>query len=169
MLRIASWASGAKKEAYNAVFAAYTRPLITLIFAAASIEGYTNYVGQTIDPHWMRFSNGMLEGEKRRPGIRDKIERVYDRLGIKADFRSGIFQQVVRLFDLRGQLMHPTLDEREFTGKAPPADITELAEIAFSPEKAEKLARDRKKRILSDSGVRDLTWSLSYAEKINPA
>ena len=169
MLRVVGWAANAKPEAYNEVFAAYTRPFIALIFSAASIEGYTNYVGQVIDPDWLRFSNGMLEGEKGRPGIRDKIERIYHKLGIKVDFRSGIFQQVVRLFDLRGQLMHPSLDEREFTGKAPPADITELVEMAFSPAKAEKLAKDWKSRILADSKVRDLAWSLSYAEKINPA
>jgi hypothetical protein len=135
MLRVVGWAASAKLEDYNKVFAAYTRPLIALVFAASAIEGYTNYVGQSIDPDWRKFSHGMLEGRKGRLGIRDKIERVYMKLDLSLDWNEPLFARIVQLFDVRGQLMHPSLDEREFTGKRPPADVTEMAEMAFSPEK----------------------------------
>lgn len=91
MLRVVGWAASAKSEDYNKVFAAYTRPLIALVFAASAIEGYTNYVGQAVDPEWRHFSHGMLEGKKGRPGIRDKIVRVYAKLGLSVDLREQLF------------------------------------------------------------------------------
>lgn len=166
MLRVVRWASEAKKKDFNRVFAAYTRPLITLIFACSSIEGYVNYVGQKLMPCWSAFLKGQTPGQRRRPGIKDKITAIYRTLGKRAAFSSGIFQQVSDLFEKRGYLMHPSLDERTFVGRAPPADILEMIGEDYAPERVLALASRFVKKLLSDSNVLDHTWSLGYSEKL---
>ena len=168
MIRVVRWASEAKEEDFNRVFAAYTRPLITLIFACSAIEGYTNYVGQSVFDDWLAFSKGTMPGQKGRPGIKDKIKRIYTKLANDACFSSGIFQEVCDLFEKRGYLMHPALDERFFTGDAPPADILEMIGEDYVPAKVADLADNFRKKILEDSKVRDLTVTIGYAEKIIP-
>lgn len=169
MIRVVQWASEAKEEDFNRVFAAYTRPLITLIFACSAIEGYTNYVGQSVMNDWLAFSKGTMPGQKGRPGIKDKIKRIYAKLGKDASFSSGIFHEVSDLFEKRGYLMHPVLDERVFTGDAPPADILEMIGEDYVPAKVASLADSFRQKILENSQVRDLTLSIGYAEKIDPA
>jgi hypothetical protein len=169
MIRVVRWASEAKEEDFNRVFAAYTRPLITLIFACSAIEGYTNYVGQSLMNDWLAFSKGTMPGQKGRPGIKDKIKRIYATLGKDAAFCSGTFQEVSDLFEKRAYLMHPALDERVFTGDAPPADILEMIGEDYVPAKVASLADSFRQKILEDSLVRDLTLSIGYAEKIDPA
>lgn len=169
MIRVVRWASEAKEEDFNRVFAAYTRPLITLIFSCSAIEGYTNYVGQSLMDDWLAFSKGTMPGQKGRPGIKDKIKRIYTTLRKDAFFSSGIFNEVCDLFEKRGYLMHPALDERVLTGDAPPADILEMIGEDYIPAKVASLAHNFRKKILEDSKVRDLTVSIGYAEKIDPA
>jgi len=72
MIRVVRWASEAKEEDFNRVFAAYTRPLIALIFACSAIEGYTNYVEQNLMDDWLAFSKGTIPEQKGRPGIKDR-------------------------------------------------------------------------------------------------
>jgi hypothetical protein len=170
MIRVVRWASEAKEEDFNRVFAAYTRPLIALIFACSAIEGYTNYVGQQLMMEdWLAFSKGTMPDQKGRPGIKDKIKRIYAKLGKDASFSSGIFNEVCDLFEKRGYLMHPALDERAFTGEAPPADIVEMIGEDYIPAKVCSLSNKFQEKILEDSQVRDLTSLISYNEKINPA
>ena len=169
MIRVVRWASEAKEEDFNRVFAAYTRPLIALIFACSAIEGYTNYVGQNLMDDWLAFSRGTMPDQKGRPGIKDKIKRIYAKLGKGASFSSGIFNEVCDLFEKRGYLMHPALDERVFTGEGPPADILEMIGEDYVPAKVFSLSNKFREKILQDSQVRDLTLSIGYAEKINPA
>ena len=169
MIRVVRWASEAKEEDFNRVFAAYTRPLIALIFACSAIEGYTNYVGQSLMDNWLAFFKGTMPGQKGRPGIKDKIKRIYATLGKDASFSSGIFNEVCDLFEKRGYLMHPALDERAFTGEAPPADTLEMIGEDYVPAKVVSLADNFRQKILEDSQVRDLTLSIGYAEKIDPS
>jgi hypothetical protein len=167
MLRVVRWAANAKDEQFNLVFAAYTRPLIALIFACAAIEGYSNYVGQTLMHDWREFSKGTRPNQKGRPGIKDKIKEIYTKLEKPISFDSGIFSEVCDLFEKRGYVMHPSLDERRFTGHAPPADILEMIGQDYAPTKVFNVADNFREKILADSQVRDLTLSISYAEKLN--
>ena len=91
MIRVVRWASEAKEEDFNRVFAADTRPLIALIFARSAIEGYTNYVGQNLMNDWLAFSKGTMPNQKGRPGIKDKIKRIYAKLGKGVSFSSRDF------------------------------------------------------------------------------
>jgi hypothetical protein len=167
MLRVVQWAAKAKDEDFNRVFARHTRPLITLIFSCSAIEGYTNYVGQSVMRDWLEFSKGQTPDQKRRPGIKDKIKRIYDQLAKKVSFDSGIFHDICDLFETRGYLMHPSVDERNLTGTAPPADILEMIGEDYPPAKVASLADDFRKTILQDSQVRDFELTRRFEEKIN--
>ena len=166
MLRVVRWAANAKDEQFNLVFAQYTRPLIALIFACAAIEGYANYVGQSLMQDWREFSKGTRSNRKGKPGIKDKIKEIYTKLDKAVSFDSGIFSEVCDLFEKRGYVMHPSLDERHFTGHAPPADILEMIGEDYAPTKVFNVADNFRKRILVDSYVRDLASSISFAEKV---
>jgi hypothetical protein len=166
MLRVTKWAADATDKQFKLVFAAYARPLIALIFACAAIEGYVNYVGQSLLADWRDFSKGARPNQKGRPGIKDRIKEIYLKLDQSVSFDSGIYNQVCDLFEKRGYLMHPTLDEREYVGKAPPADILEMIGDDYAPAKVFKLANNFRSRILNDSKVEDHYWSVSYAEKL---
>jgi len=140
MLRVVGWAAKAKDETFNLVFAAHTRPLIALIFACAAIEGYTNCVGHNLIDDWREFSKGTRPNQKGRPGIKDKIKQIYRVLGKRISFNSGLFNEVCDLFEKRGYVMHPTLDERLFTGPAPPADILEMIGSDYAAAKVFSIA-----------------------------
>jgi hypothetical protein len=92
MFRVVRSALEAKEEDFNRVFAAHTRPLIALIFACSAIEGYTNYVGENLMDDWLAFSRGTMPDQKGRPGIKDKIKRIYAELDKGASFSSGILK-----------------------------------------------------------------------------
>src|SRR3982751_878828 len=114
------------------------------------MEGFVNYVGGEIDPDWLTFSKGMSEGSRRKPGIKDKIARVYAKRGLKANLTASPISDVLTLFTKRGFLMHPTLDVQTFDGAAPPADILEMVSEDFPPSKVERLALDFIRKLLKD-------------------
>jgi hypothetical protein len=167
MIHVVQWAAKAKEEDFNRVFARHTRPLIALIFACAAIEGYANYVGQSLMQDWLAFSKGKTPEKKRRPGIKDKIKRIYNKLAKEVSFSSGIFYDVWDLFEKRGYLMHPSIDERTLTGTAPPADLLEMIGEDYPPTKVASLADSFRKKILQDSQVRDFESSVGFVEKIS--
>jgi hypothetical protein len=168
MLRVVQWAVKAKDKDFNRVFPRDTRPLIALIFACSAIEGYTNYVGKSMmEDDWLAFLKGQTPGQKRKAGITDKIKRIYDKLAKEVSFDSGIFHDVSDLFDIRGYLMHPSVDECTLTGTAPPADILEMIGEDYPPAKVASLADDFRKKILQDSKVRDFESSIGFTEKIS--
>ncbi len=163
MLRVVEWTAAAKEGDFNQVYSAHVRPLIAVVFACAGIEGYVNYVGHTLDAHWPQFSKGMLPGQKGRPGIKDKVKRLYAKLSKTP--ATGVLNRVYGLFEKRGYLMHPTVEERTHIGDAPPADVLEMIGEDYAPVKVAKIAREFKKMLLDDSAVRDLSWSLAWAQK----
>jgi hypothetical protein len=65
--------------------------------------------------------------------------------------------------------MHPGLDERVYTGEAPPADIIEMIGEDSVPAKVFGVSHRFREKVLQDSGVRDMATSIAYEEKINPA
>ncbi len=163
MQRILNWTVEAEDAKFNEVYAAYARPIIALVFGCTSIEGYTNFVGQQLfGEDWLIFLKGRAKGQKGKPGIKDKIKKIYSILDSEPNFQSGLLQDILTLFERRGYLLHPSLDERSHTGSAPPADVLEMIGDEFSPKRVQKMAQDFKAMILKDSEVSDLTWSLAY-------
>src|SRR5687768_8223538 len=56
MLRITNWTCDAKDEDWTSVFSSHSRPIVTIVFGCAAIEGAANYFGAKIDPDWIPFS-----------------------------------------------------------------------------------------------------------------
>src|SRR4029077_10148105 len=75
MLRVVKWAAKATDDDFSRVFALQTRPLIALIFACSAIEGYTNFVGQSVLHDWLEFSKGQTPDQKRRPASKIRSRR----------------------------------------------------------------------------------------------
>ena len=164
MLSVVRRSSESEDKDFNRDYPSYTRPLIALVFACSAIDGHTNFVGQSLDKDWISFSKGKRKAQKGRPGIKDKIEQVYALLCKQVSFSSGVFQQVTELFEYRGNLMHPPFDDLTFVGNAPPADIFEMLGEDFDPKEILAIAKNFKKRLLTDSGIQDVKWSLSCDE-----
>ena len=165
LLRLAKITAKTEGSEFQRVYSETQRPLITIVFACASIEGYVNFVGKQLDPDWIDYIKGTLRSQKRKPGIKDKIRHIYDTLNDPIDFGKGNLQQVMKLFDIRGKVSHPIYEIVSYEGSAPPVDFLEIVCDEIDAEEAYGIAENFAEEILQVSKKEDLYWNLKYSEK----
>jgi hypothetical protein len=148
----------ASDEKFNEVFAASARNPLGVIIASCAIEGYIHFVGKHVDPDWDAFIN-----EKNT--VRERIERIYSLLQKSVDFASGVMQQVVLLYQMRNELVHPEFQDTKETGMSPPHTVFDRVDAKFPAVKSCEIAMNFRETILRDSQVPDLWDKIFFVEK----
>ncbi|HEY7002013.1 MAG TPA: hypothetical protein VH330_09750 [Candidatus Udaeobacter sp.] len=161
-IRFVKWLVNASDENFNIVFAAYARNPLGVIIASCAIEGYIHFVGKQVDlTHWDEFT-------KAHNPVRERIEHIYAQLKKPVTFDSGVMQQVVQLFDMRNELVHPRFQEARKEGKSPPATVFDRVDKKFPVAKSSEIAHAFRKMLLDDSQIKDLWHRVGYVEKPKP-
>lgn len=75
----------------------YIMPVKVLVVACLAIEEYINVAGFRVDPEWKEFDH---ETES----IKDRVAHIYEQIGKPVSFDSGIWKDVLGLFDMEKQL-----------------------------------------------------------------
>ena len=91
------------------------RPLLALQIACQAIDGYVDHVGQQVDPAWDESRDGSVS-------IGERIARIYKQTGKPVDFKKGIWNGVLTLFEM-ADLIH--INPLEFK-HARESDIPEI-------------------------------------------
>ena len=71
----------------------YIMPIKVLVVACLAIEEYVNVAGFRVDPEWKEFNH---EAES----IQDRIAYIYKLIGKPANFDTGIWKDVLGLFEM---------------------------------------------------------------------
>jgi hypothetical protein len=152
----------APAKKFNQVFAAYARNPLGVIIASCAIEGYLHFVGHHVDPGWAKFI-------KKKNSIRDRIERIYALLKKPVHFGSGVMQQVIQLFQIRRELVHPQFQETIEDGSSPPPTVLDRVDADFPTAKSRQIVEDFRDTILRDSQTKDMWMRTGFVEKEKPA
>jgi hypothetical protein len=158
-LRLVNWLSETDVKNPNLPFAAYMVPVVSLISACCAIEAYINMIGQHIDPDWAQFEKGPIT-------IKERISRIYERLGKTPEFGQGVFHNTIALFKMRIDLVHPRYKKAEEKRKEHIPNLFEVLNAKFSPSKSKEIADNTIDLLLKDARLTDLknNWILrSYA------
>jgi hypothetical protein len=75
----------------------YIMPVKVLVVACLAIEEYVNVAGFRVDPDWKEFDH---ETES----LKDRITRIYELIGRPVRFDTGIWEDVLGLFEMEKQL-----------------------------------------------------------------
>jgi len=151
----------APPEKFNQVFAEEARNPLGVIIASCAIEGYIHFVGKHVDPTWDEFI-------KENNTVKQRIERIYLLLKKPVDFGSGLMQQVIHLFQMRRELVHPQVQDTKKEGSSPPPTVFDRVNADFPAAKSSEIAQNFHKTILRDSEVKDFWNETGFVEKMNP-
>lgn len=75
----------------------YIMPIKVLVVACLAIEEYVNVAGFRVDPEWKEFDH-------EKESIKDRLEQIYKLLGTTVDFETGIWKDVLGLFEMEKQI-----------------------------------------------------------------
>lgn len=75
----------------------YIMPIKVLVVACLAIEEYINVAGFRVDPEWKEFDH---ENEL----VKERIERICELTGMPANFETGIWKDVVGLFEMEKRI-----------------------------------------------------------------
>jgi hypothetical protein len=77
----------------------YIMPVKVLVVACLAIEEYINLAGFRMDSDWKEFDHDTEP-------VRDRISYLYNLLGKPVDFETGIWRDVLGLFEMEKQIKH---------------------------------------------------------------
>jgi hypothetical protein len=83
-------------------------------------------------------------------------------------FKAGVMQQVVQLFQMRRELVHPQFQETRKERKSPPPTVFDRLNKKFPATKSHEIAEQFRETILRDSQIKDLWQTVGYVEKPEP-
>lgn len=112
----------------------YIMPVKVLSVACLAIEEYVNVAGFRIDPNWEEFDH---ETEP----IKKRIARIYELLGVPVNFDTGIWKDVLDLFEMEKCIKNDMLALIRFHEEEIPETIKEAVQrfpIRLSQAIAEK-------------------------------
>ena len=98
--RLVCWMNKTDVNDKKIYIAPYFIPVLALLGACFSLEGYINMVGQRIDKDWNGFERGIVP-------LKNRLKRIYSKLHKSLDCSEGIWQEVLLLFKTRVLLVHP--------------------------------------------------------------
>lgn len=75
----------------------YIMPIKVLVVACLAIEEYVNVAGFRVDPEWKEFDH-------EKESIKDRLEQIYKLLGTTVDFETGIWKDVLGLFEMEQKI-----------------------------------------------------------------
>ena len=156
-LRMLRWCTDAKSEAFNAVFAAYSRNPIAVLLGSAAIEGYTNYAGHLSCKDWSDYCSGA------KP-FSEKLKRVFTACAKPLDLSQGIYQETTALLKFRGSLAHPRFNHHIEIRSAPPPTIFDHVEFDYPAAKVLDIANRFRDALLADLQLEDLWERQGYVE-----
>ncbi len=139
-------------EVPEKLIAPYFRPIIALMCACASIEGYVHTCAQRKDPIWKAQAHT-------REALKSRISRAYALVGKTVDFSTQPFKDIMDLFACRRRLLHPVLQWEHRDQKKEVRDVFDEVATHFPLKRLLSLTDTFRKRITKDFGLRD-TWSL---------
>jgi len=88
----------------------YFVPVLALLGACFSIEGYIDMVDQEVNSECDRF-----DASSRR--LKERLEFIYSQTGKRLDCGSGLWQEVLSLFKIRQQFVHPVYRKEKKSAK----------------------------------------------------
>lgn len=154
-LRLIYWM---KEEQNNPspTIAPYFLPVLALLGACFSIDGYINMVGQKTDSDWLDFDKGPTP-------IKERIGRIYSKLDKPVKFDSGIWQKVLLLFKARTTLVHPRYIDLEEIRDNPIPDVFDETTKNFPILKTQAIAQEAIDTLLADANLSELRhfWELT--------
>lgn len=148
-LRLVNFLERADRNDPNLPFAGYLIPAVTVLGACCAIEAYINMVGKLIDPEWDEFDKGPVP-------IKDRISRIFEKLGKNADFSQGTFQRTLKLFKSRIELAHPRYVSKRKGRTAPLPDIFDTLDQEFPPPVSKQIAEATIDLILQEAELTHL-------------
>lgn len=163
-LRLVNFLEKADRDNPYLPFAGYLIPAVTVLGACCAIEGYINMIGKLVDPEWDEFDKGPIP-------IKDRINRIFEKIGKKADFSQGTLQRTLKLFKCRTELAHPQYVSKEEDRSAPLPDIFDSLDKEFSPAVSKDIAESTIGLILKETNLEHLRdhWRTdSYVGKACP-
>jgi hypothetical protein len=119
-----------------------------------------------------RLPPGLRGGILQAPRPKDRISRIYEKLGKGADFSRGTLQQALSLFKMRNDLAHPRyVNKKEHRATEIP-DIFDVLDEKFPPDVSKRIADETIDLLLREANLTHLRnyWrSASYAGPGSPA
>ena len=146
-------------EVPEKLVAPYFRPIIALMCACASVEGYVHSCAQRTDPTWQPQAHA-------REALRRRITRAYALVGKTVDFSTQPFKDTMDLFACRNRLLHPVLQWEQRKQRQPVKNVFDEATTHFPLKRLLSLMETFRKRITKDFGLRDTWWLCSTNVKI---
>jgi hypothetical protein len=137
-------------EVPTKLVAPYFRPIVALLCACASIEGYVHTCAQRADSSWRPQARA-------RESLKNRITRAYALIGQTVDFSTQPFKDIMDLFAWRNRLLHPVLQWDQEKQKKPVRDIFDDVASHFPLERLLALTDAFRKHITKAFGLRD-TW-----------
>lgn len=129
--------------------APYFVPILALLGACFAIEAYINMVGQQVDPNWIKFDKGHIP-------LKDRLKRIYSKINKTLVCGQGIWQDVLKLFEMRIQLVHPVYINRKEIRIEKIPDIFDTVEKNYPPYKAKETLEKAIDALLNDTNLTHL-------------
>jgi hypothetical protein len=99
---------------------AYILPLMALQNACLAIEEYVNLTGQKVDPVWE-------QSNWRDTSIKARITYVYKKMGLSPSFKTGIWKDVVLLFETAGFINEDLSEMQHLHRESIPENLNQIA------------------------------------------
>jgi len=160
--RLVYWMNTPNEGEKNIHIAAYFIPVIALLGACFSLEGYINMVGQHVVPDWSEFDKGPIP-------VKDRLKKIYFQLDKPLDCSHGIWQKVLSLFRMRVKLVHPMYVDKVECRSTEIPDLFQLVEEKYSPEHSKQILEQAVDTLLKDAeleGLKDETQTSGYVGPI---
>ena len=127
----------------------YLVPVLALLGACFAIEGYINMVGQHVDPDWKKFVKGPTS-------VKDRLKRIYLKKNKTLNCNQGIWQDVLGLFKIRIDLVHPVYKNQKEIRIDEIPDIFDIVEDKYSPSKSKEILENAINVLLNDTNLTEL-------------
>jgi len=127
----------------------YFIPVLALLGTCFAIEGYINMVGQQVDPDWSKFERGHIT-------LKDRLERIYSRINKTLICGNGIWQNVLEIFKIRIEIVHPTYRNQEEIRTEAIPDIFDIVKKKYPQSKSREILENAIDTLLKDTDLNHL-------------
>lgn len=129
--------------------APYLRPALALLAACFAIESYINMVGQHVDSEWVKFDKGPTP-------LKEKLRRIYQKKKKHLELSRGIWQEVLDLFKIRVELVHPIYKNVKEIRTNDIPDIFQIVNSKYPSAKSKYILETAIDNLLSDTKLQHL-------------